>query len=95
MPRYGNPPSGRWTARALAEGAIAEYHKALDSGYRPFFVYPSLAAAYTQAGNMDEAEAALAEARRLNPKLTVNWYVARGVNTALIDALRKAGLPEE
>jgi adenylate cyclase len=77
------------------DAAIDAFRKAIDSGYRPFFLYSSLGAAYAQAGNMDEAEAALAEARRLNPKLTVKWYVARGVNTALIDGVRKAGLPEE
>ena len=77
------------------EAAIDAFRKAIDSGYRPFFVYSSLAAAYAQAGKMDEAEAALAEARRLNPKLTVKWYVARGVNAALIDGVRKAGLAED
>jgi adenylate cyclase len=77
------------------DAAIDAFRKAIDSGYRPFFVYSSLAAAYALAGKMDAAEAALAEARRLNPKLTVKWYLARGVNTALIDGMRKAGLPEE
>jgi adenylate cyclase len=76
------------------EAAVDAFRKAIDSGYRPFFVYSSLAAAYAQAGKMDEADAALAEARRLNPKLTVKWYVARGVNAALIDGVRKAGLAE-
>jgi TolB-like protein len=77
------------------DAAMDEFHRAIDSGYRPFFVYSSLAAACAQAGKMDEAKAALAEARRLNPKLTMKWYVARGVNAALIDGVRKAGLPEE
>jgi adenylate cyclase len=77
------------------DAAIDAFRKAIDSGYRPFFLYSSLAGAYAQAGKMDEAAAALAEARRLNPKLTLKWYVARGVNTALIDGIRKAGLPEE
>ena len=76
------------------EAAVDAFRKAINSGYRPFFVYSSLAAAYAQAGKMDEADAALAEARRLNPKLTVKWYVARGVNAALIDGVRKAGLAE-
>jgi tetratricopeptide (TPR) repeat protein len=77
------------------DAAVDAFRMAIDSGYRPFFVYSSLAAAYAQAGKMDEAAAALAEARRLDPKLTVKWYVARGVNAALIDGVRKAGLPEE
>jgi adenylate cyclase len=77
------------------DAAIDAFRRAIDSGYRPFFVYSSLAAAYAQAGRIDEAAAALAEARRLNPRLTVKWYVARGVNRAVIDGVRKAGLAEE
>ena len=55
------------------DAAIDEFRKAIDSGYRPFYAYTNLAAAYAQAGKMDEAKAALAEARRLNPAITVKW----------------------
>jgi hypothetical protein len=45
---------------------------------------------------MDEAKSALAEARRINPKLTVKWVTARITNVPpLFEGLRKAGLPEE
>ena len=44
---------------------------------------------------MDEAQAALVEARRLNPAITVKWLKERTVTPAIIDGLRKAGLPEE
>ena len=45
---------------------------------------------------MDEAKVALAEARRLNPKLTVKWMIERvGDFPGVSDGLRKAGLPEE
>ena len=45
---------------------------------------------------MDEAKAALAEARRLNPKLTVKWMIEHYDNLPVVrDGLRKAGLPEE
>ena len=48
---------------------------------------------------MDEAKIALAEARRLEPKLTVKWYTssipAPSSRTNLFDGLRKAGLQEE
>ena len=78
------------------DAAINEYHNATDSGYRPFFVYNDLAAAYALEGKMDEAKTALAEARRLNPKLTVKWLQSVAPNIpALFEGLRKAGLPEE
>ena len=45
---------------------------------------------------MEEAKTALAEARRLNPKLTVKWMIEHiGDFQAVSDGLRKAGLPEE
>jgi adenylate cyclase len=78
------------------DAAMGEYNNAADSGYRPFFVYSDLAAVYAVEGKMDEAKTALAEARRLNPKLTVKWLQSVAPNIpALFDGLRKAGLPEE
>ena len=77
------------------DAAIDEYHKAIDSGYRPFFAYADLAAAYALQGKMDEAKSALAEARRLNPNLTVKWLTDHAPNIPpLFEGLRKAGLPE-
>jgi hypothetical protein len=47
-------------------------------------------------GNLEEAKAALAEARRLNPKLTVKSMPERYPDFAwMSEGLRKAGLPEE
>jgi adenylate cyclase len=79
------------------DAAIEAFHQAIDSDYRPYFVYANLSAAYAQAGKMDEAKAALAEARRLNPKLTVKWMIEHFGDfiPAVSDGLRKAGLPEE
>jgi hypothetical protein len=71
---------------------------------RPFFQgsarggphYVGLSAAYALAGIMEEAKSALAEARRLEPKLTVKSTVADGPNIpTLVDGRRKAGLSEE
>ena len=77
------------------DAAIDEYHKAINSGYRPFFAYADLAAAYALQGKMDEAKSALAEARRLNPNLTVKWLTDHAPNIPpLFEGLRKAGLPE-
>jgi hypothetical protein len=79
-----------------SEAAIDEYRKAFDAGYRGYIVYASLAAAYALEGKMDEAKSALAEARHINPGLTIKWFRehALGVPTRY-EGLRKAGLPEE
>ena len=45
---------------------------------------------------MDEAKAALAEARRLNPAITVKWMKEHTPNLpAVLEGLRKAGLPAD
>ena len=78
------------------DAAIDEYRKAIDSGLRQFFAYTNLAAAYAHAGKMDEAKSALAEARRLNPAITVKWMKEHTPNLpAVFEGLRRAGLPEE
>ncbi len=76
--------------------AIDEYHKALDMGLKVYFVHTNLAAAYAQAAKMDEAKAELAEARRLNPAITIKWMKEHSPNLpAVFYGLRKAGLAEE
>jgi tetratricopeptide (TPR) repeat protein len=58
------------------EAAIDQFHQAIDTGFGAYFIYSNLSAAYAQAGKMDEAKAAMAEARRLNPKLTsIKWLM--------------------
>jgi adenylate cyclase len=80
------------------DASIDEYHKALDAGFRTYITYSRLAAALALEGKMDEATTALAEARRLNPNLTVKWTIEHSPNVVLphlLEGLRKAGLPEE
>ena len=63
------------------------------SGFGPFFAYADLAAAYAlmQAG-WRKPRPSLAEARRLNPNLTVKWMIEHTSNLpAVFDGLRKAG----
>ena len=65
-------------------------------GLSTFPVHTNLAAAYAHAGKMDEVKAALAEARHLNPAITIKWMKEHTPNLpAVFDGLRKAGLPEE
>jgi adenylate cyclase len=78
------------------DAAIDEYRNATESGYRPFFAYTNLAAAYALGGKMDKAKTALAEGRHLNPKITVKWMIAHTPNLPpVFEGLRKAGLSEE
>ena len=66
------------------------------SGLQAWYAYSNLAAAYAHAGKMDEAKSALAEARRLNPQLTVKWMIERTPNhPTVIDGVRKAWLAED
>jgi adenylate cyclase len=78
------------------DAAIDAYHKSIDLGFRVFAPYVDLAAVYALQGKMEEAKPALAEALRLNPKLTVKWLQSVAPNLPpLFEGVRKAGLPEE
>ena len=79
------------------DAAIDDYHKAIDLGFSSVWSYASLTAAYALSGRMDEAKSALAEAQRLEPKLTgVKWLTQFAPPIPnLFEGLRKAGLPED
>jgi Flp pilus assembly protein TadD len=79
------------------DAAIEEFHKADNSGCCGAAPPWSLAAAYALEGKMDEARPALAEARRLEPKLTIKWLaeIYTPGPPPVYEGLRKAGLPEE
>ena len=78
------------------DAAMDECNKAIDGGYRVFYSYLNLAVAHGFKGDQDEARAALAEARRLNPKLSIKWLTEhKPVLQPAFEVLRKAGLPEE
>jgi hypothetical protein len=62
--------------------------------------YAALAAFYAAADKAPEAKAALAEAMKLNPKLSAAWLDAHLIGfidspPGFHEALIKAGLPEE
>jgi len=78
------------------DAAIDNYHRAIDLGMHDKWPYVSLAAAFALAGKMNDAKSALAEALRLEPKLTVKWITPLAPPIPnLYEGLRKAGLPEE
>ena len=77
------------------DAAVDACRKAIDGGYRSFIAYAGLAAALALDGKIEEAKSAVAEARRLNTKLTVKWLQSRGLPAPALEGLRKAGLPEE
>jgi len=99
-----DPRIGLWHAQfgdaEIAAGnvdaSIVEYENAYDVGHRPYWTYANLAAAHALQGKMDEAKSELAEALRLNPKLTVKWFRVHSEDIpARVVGLRKVGLPEE
>jgi TolB-like protein len=76
--------------------ALEDVKEAVDGGYRNIYSYMNLAAAHAFKGEMDEAKAAMAEALRLKPDLSVKWLTKhKPVLQFAFDGLRKAGLPEE
>jgi adenylate cyclase len=78
------------------DAAIVEFKRAIDAGYRPFIPYALLAGLEAAKGNDAEAKLALAEARRINPHLTIKWFLENPpAPSGVIEGLRKAGLPEE
>ena len=100
-----DPFSGVWymnlgvaeICRGRLDAAIEEFKRAIDAGYRTYFPYAFLAGAEAAKGNDAEAKLALAEARRLNPQLTIKWFAENEpvLPPTIVDGLRKAGLPEE
>jgi adenylate cyclase len=78
------------------DDAIDECHRAIDAGLQTFPAYAILATAYAMTNRIDEAKAAVVEAQKLNPKLTVKNITERYPKTpAVAEGLRKAGLREE
>ncbi len=78
------------------QDAIQELQAALDGGYSPWSVYTHLAITYAFLGRQSEAEAAVAQARKLNPKLTTKW-LRRWLDAPEVyfEGLHRAGLPDE
>jgi adenylate cyclase len=96
MPMWNNLFAAAELGLGRYDAAIEACKKAIDGGYRVFLPYLNLAAAHALKGDDSDAKAALDEARRLNPRLSVKWVNEhKPVLEPAFDALRKAGLPEE
>jgi adenylate cyclase len=77
--------------------AIDEEHRAIDDDFNVYLPHLVLAAAYALSNRDKGARAELAEAIRINPKITSIKSLGP-INTAqpsMLDGLRKAGLPQE
>jgi adenylate cyclase len=99
-----DPNLGVWQSTLTAsdiglghfDDAIDDSHRAIDAGYRTFPVYSNLAVACAMSNRIDDARAAVAEALKLNPKYSVKLMSERYHEPpAILEALRKAGVPEE
>jgi TolB-like protein/class 3 adenylate cyclase len=78
------------------DAAVVEFQNAIDAGDHSFIPDVNLAAAYALEGKPEETKSALAEARRLNPDLTVKWLADHAPNVPpLFEGVRKAGLAEQ
>lgn len=97
-----DPQMGLWrTNLADAEMGLGNYdaaidliQRAIDAGFRTSYSYRELAAALALAGKTDEARAALAEALKFTPKLTIKLVERTNPVPIVLEGLRKAGLTE-
>jgi len=77
-----DPVGGAWHAivglaeicRGRLDAAIEQLKRAIDSGYPTSFSYALLAGVQAEKGNDAEAKLALAEARRLNPRISIKFF---------------------
>ena len=100
-----DPYSGVWhmnlgngeLCRGNYDAAIAEYKRAIEIGYQSHIVFLYWAAAAALKGDDASAKWALAQARKRDPSLTIKSVLARrgAITAAVMEGLRKAGLPED
>jgi tetratricopeptide (TPR) repeat protein len=82
------------------ENAISTWNKILDRSPDSLFAYMGLTIAYWVTGSEDEARHAARQVVRINPKFSVSYWEKQSytrdeeLKKQLLDAWRKAGLPE-
>jgi adenylate cyclase len=80
------------------EEAVSAYKKVIQRTPNHIWVHLNLAATYSMMGQEKEARAEVAEALRINPKVSLDWvaktsaYKEQSVRDNIFNALRKAGL---
>jgi tetratricopeptide (TPR) repeat protein len=74
--------------------AIGEEHRAIDDNFKTYVPHPVLVAAYALRGQAKAAQAELAEAIYLNPRMTsiTSLIPLNRQILALVDGCEKAGL---
>jgi adenylate cyclase len=83
------------------EEALASYKKAIERSPNYFWSHAMLAVVYSQMDRDKEARAAAAEVMRINPKFSLEWVARVSIIRdssrliELINAMRKAGLPDK
>jgi adenylate cyclase len=80
------------------EEAVAMYKKTIALTPNNIFAYIGLAGTHGLMGKEEEAKAAAAEVLRINPKWSIEQYAKTtfsGDKARLIEAFRKAGLPDK
>jgi TolB-like protein/Tfp pilus assembly protein PilF len=89
-----------YRAAGRYEEAIGEFRKAINRTPDNFFAHFGLAATYSLAGREEEARAEVAEVLRIKPNTSLKGsernlpYKNKADTDHLINAMRKAGLPE-
>jgi hypothetical protein len=91
---------GKDTQGAFCEGAIGTCEKAVHGRPNDLFAHIALTTTYGLCDREEEARATAAEILRIQPKFSVERF-AKGLQyknqadkESLINALRKAGLPD-
>jgi TolB-like protein/Tfp pilus assembly protein PilF len=104
MKRDPYPPSWVWEVRGLILFHQQRYDEAIVAfqrqGEGPSWTPALLAAAYAQAGRLDEARQEVANSLAIDPKASIGHFAAMAIYTdtalrdQLLDGLRKAGFPD-
>jgi tetratricopeptide (TPR) repeat protein len=82
------------------DAAIQDELRSLDTGYRTFQPLLALAGAYAANGDDERAKKVMSDLLRANPHLSAAWFHTHlpsliGWPPGMLEALRKAGLPEQ